>query len=250
MATKGFKGHAAGQVLETAGSDRAAGPPAGHESGPSGPPAGHPGPRDRTAPSAWYRSSLVHLPPSRSWPNPPARATGLLGMAVAMLAFNGCVEVSTPYEDRRPRAGGSQPDAPARVATAPSHGFGDAIAWRTLDEGLAEAKADGRPLMLVVHASWCGQCKALKPAFSDARLAALSERFVMVNADQDQTPAVLGYGPDGNYLPRVLFIDPTTGVADESLQNPSRSRYHYYYGPQDDLPAMMEKALERHGKRS
>lgn len=173
-----------------------------------------------------------------------------LGVAVALLAMSSCVEVSTPHEDRRPGAGGSQPHAPARVATAPSHGFNDAIAWRHLDEGLAEAKAEGRPLMLVVHASWCSRCQELKPAFTQARLAELSEQFVMVNADQDQIPAVLGYAPDGSYIPRVLFLDPTTGSADVALQNPSRSRYHYYYGPQDDLPAIMEKALARHGKRS
>lgn len=188
-------------------------------------------------------------PPQRSRPFSRARATASLGVAVTLLA-TGCVDVSSPYEDRRSKPQGAQPSAPARTATAPSHGFGDAIAWRHLDEGLAEAKSDGRPLMLVVHASWCTQCKALKPAFSDERLAALSERFVMVNADQDQTPAVLSYAPDGSYIPRVLFIDPTTGNADESLRNPQRSRYHYYYGPQDDLPAMMEKALERYGERS
>lgn len=175
---------------------------------------------------------------------------GRFGMAVALLATTHCVEVSTPQPDRRPAARDNQPSAPAPVATAPSYGFGDAIAWRHLDEGLAEAKAQGRPLMLVVHASWCGQCKALKPVFSESRLRELSEQFVMVNVDQDETPAAHGYAPDGSYIPRVLFIDPATGSADESLQNPRRERYHYYYGPQDDLPAMMEKALERHGKRS
>lgn len=168
---------------------------------------------------------------------------------LAAFSLPGCTDGATPYEQRRAPAR-AQPGAPARTATAPSHGFGDAIAWRHLDEGLAEAKAEGRPLMLVVHASWCSRCQELKPAFSDARLTELSERFVMVNADQDQTPAVLGYAPDGSYIPRVLFIDPATGSADESLRNPARSRYHYYYGPQDDLPAMMEKALERYGERS
>lgn len=170
-------------------------------------------------------------------------------MAVTVLATTSCVEVSTPYEDRRSPAPAPAPEAPAhRVATAPSHGFNDAIAWRHLDEGLAEAKAQGRPLMLVVHASWCERCKELKPAFQDSRLAELSERFVMVNADQDQTPAVLAHAPDGSYIPRVLFIDPATGSADVELRNPTRQRYHYYYGPQDDLPAMMEKALARHDK--
>ncbi len=171
-------------------------------------------------------------------------------MAVALLAATSCVEVSSPYEDRRAAPRDAQPLAPARVATAPSHGFNDAIAWRHLEEGLAEAKSEGRPLMLVVHASWCERCKELKPAFSSARLSKLSERFVMVNADQDEIPAVLSYAPDGKYIPRVVFIDPTTGSADEELQNPRRERYHYYYGPQDDLPTMMEKALKRHEKRS
>lgn len=161
--------------------------------------------------------------------------------------MTGCVEV---YEDRRPPPSkdARPPAAATRQATAPSHGFNDAIAWRSLDEGLAEAKAQRRPLMLVVHASWCERCKELKPSFQDHRLTELSEQFVMVNADQDQTPAALAYGPDGTYIPRVLFIDPTTGNADAELQNPERERYHYYYGPKDDLPAMMEKALGRHGK--
>jgi len=171
-------------------------------------------------------------------------------MALAFLTLTQCTDVSTPYGDRGSASRGAQPSAPARVATAPANGFGDAIAWRNLDEGLREAKAEGRPLMLVVHASWCPRCQELKPAFAEPRLRELSEQFVMVNADQDQTPAALGFAPDGSYIPRVLFIDPTTGSADESLQNPGRERYHYYYGPQDDLPAMMEKALERHGKRS
>jgi protein-disulfide reductase (glutathione) len=202
----------------------------------------------RPAPSACYRSAPVHSS-SRPRPSARARALGRFGMVVALLATTHC-EVTTPYGDRRPAARGSEPGAPAQAATAPSHGFGEAIAWRHLDEGLRQAKSEGRPLMLVVHASWCSQCKALKPVFSEERLRALSEQFVMVNVDQDQTPAAFGYAPDGSYIPRVLFIDPSTGTADESLQNPRRERYHYYYGPQDDLPAMMEKALERHGKRS
>lgn len=165
------------------------------------------------------------------------------------LAAPACID-ATPYAPpaSKAKADAAPKDAAPRVATAPSHGFNDEIAWRSLEEGLAESKADGRPLMLVVHASWCGRCKELKPAFQQGRLAQLSDQFVMVNADQDLTPAVQGYAPDGTYIPRVLFFDPATGNPDPSLNNPNRSRYHYYYGPQDDLPGMMEKALARHGK--
>lgn len=176
----------------------------------------------------------------------------MLGLAATLLAITSCTGAA-PYPDPSggkagDRAGSKAGATAHRGATAPANGWGNAIAWRSLDEGLAEAKADGRPLMLVVHASWCHRCKELKPKFSDEHLTALAERFVMVNADQDQTPSVLAYAPDGTYIPRILFIDPATGTLDEDLQNPERSRYHYYYGPRDDLTGMMEKALARHGK--
>ena len=106
------------------------------------------------------------------------------------------------------------------------------------------------PLMLVVHASWCGSCKRLKPKFQDARLAEVSNNFVMVNSDQDLVPAVHQYVPDGSYVPRVLFFNPQTGEPDPDLLNPDRSRNLYYYGPNDDLVAIMEKALERHGNKT
>lgn len=135
----------------------------------------------------------------------------------------------------------------ARAATAPANGYGDRIAWRGLDEGLRESAALGRPLMLVVHAAWCPRCKELKRRFFDPSLAAASERFVMVNIDQDAEPQGLRYGPDGQYIPRVLFLDPQ-GQLDAGLSNPGRSRYKYFYTQHDDLVAVMQTALERHGK--
>ncbi len=139
--------------------------------------------------------------------------------------------------------------AEKRTATAPSHGYGEGrIAWRSLDEGLAESARDGRPLMLLVHASWCSRCKALKPQFNENdNLAELSDRFVMVNADQDQVPAVLSYAPDGTYIPRVLFISPVTGEVDEGLLNPERAKFKYFYAPGHSLVDTMRKALDQYG---
>jgi len=134
------------------------------------------------------------------------------------------------------------------VATAPSHGFNDEIAWRGLDEGLAEAKRSNRPLMLLVHASWCPKCKKLKPVFHSSALAELSSQFVMVNADQDLSPEVEIHAPDGNYVPRVLFFEPG-GILDIKIQNPGRDRYRYFYMPHDDLVGTMKQALERHAQK-
>jgi len=134
--------------------------------------------------------------------------------------------------------------APRRQATAPSHGYGEQIAWRGLDEGLTEARSLGRPLMLVVHTSWCPRCRELKPRFSDPALVETSERFVMVNIDQDEEPQSLRYGPDGQYVPRILFLD-AQGQVDATLSNAARNKYKYFYMPQDDLVGLMQQALAR-----
>lgn len=138
-------------------------------------------------------------------------------------------------------------EAPRPVATAPSNGYGDKIAWRGLSEGFTEAAAQGRPIMLVVHASWCPRCKALQPVFFDPTLVDVASKFVMINVDQDLEPDVLKHAPDGQYIPRVLFFS-AKGELDPELLNPSRTRYKYFYTPQDDLVGTMRRALERHGK--
>lgn len=173
----------------------------------------------------------------------PAFARVLAALVSPALA--GCGE--SPQAAANPAPAAAAADPPKRVATAPAHGYGDAIAWRGLSEGFKEAADQGRPIMLVVHASWCSRCKALRPSFFDPALEQMSERFVMINVDQDQEPEVLRYGPDGQYIPRVVFLD-SSGKLDPELKNPTRSRYHYFYMPQDDLVAAMQRALDRHGK--
>lgn len=141
--------------------------------------------------------------------------------------------------------------APKREATIPAEGWGEDIAWRGLDEGLKEAKQTGMPLMMVVHTEWCGNCKKLKRTFNgNAQLASLSEQFVMVHVNQDAHPEAALYGPDGQYIPRVMFLDPD-GNVDQRLQNPNRpSRFRYFYTPQEDLVATMREALDRHGNKT
>ncbi len=156
------------------------------------------------------------------------------------------VAAATPAESAAKAGQASKPTTPAK-ATAPSHGFNDAIAWRGFEEGFRVASEEQRPLMLVVHASWCSKCRLLKRLFrSDKQLIELSEQFVMVNVDQDEEPTVTQLGPDGTYLPRVLFFAPN-GDIDSTLQNPNRRRFRYFYMPNEDLLGTMRRALERHG---
>lgn len=180
-------------------------------------------------------------------------STRQLRVALLCLCGLGCGTEAPPQtgaEQAPQSAPATQPATPAakRVATAPSHGFNDDIAWRGLAEGFAEAKSTGRPLMLLIHASWCPKCKKLKPQFHSPPLAELSEQFVMVNVDQDLTPEVEQHAPDGNYVPRILFFD-GDGQLDTTIQNPGRDRYHYFYMPNDDLIGTMKQALQRHAKK-
>eukprot|EP01147_Barroeca_monosierra_P009311 gene9311-1578_t len=87
-----------------------------------------------------------------------------------------------------------------------ARGWGDSVAWRTLDAGSVEAAETGKPLMLLIHKSWCGACKSLKPKLASSdEFAELSKYFVMVNLQDDEEPDDAAYAPDGRYIPRILF---------------------------------------------
>lgn len=50
-------------------------------------------------------------------------------------------------------------------------GFNANIAWtNSLEKGLAQAKAEGKVAFVLIHKTWCGACKRLKSAFSNAEI--------------------------------------------------------------------------------
>lgn len=179
-------------------------------------------------------------------------------LASSALLLSACVQPPGELSEAQAEGKQAEPDAapavdPAtkRKATIAADGWNEDIAWRGLEEGLQESKSSGMPMMMVVHTSWCGNCTKLKGTFNaDDKLASLSEQFVMVHVDQDQHPEAKLYGPDGDYIPRVMFLD-TEGNIDQGLQNPNRpSKYRYFYTPQEDLVATMRRALDQHGNKS
>ncbi|MCB9522679.1 MAG: thioredoxin family protein [Myxococcales bacterium] len=141
----------------------------------------------------------------------------------------------------------------AQTAKADAHGghgggrpdikWAGPIPWKAYDEGLAEAKASGKAVCLVLYADWCPRCRELAPVFAQDDVVQASEGLVMVRADSDdKQPWMDRYAHLGSYVPRVFFLDPNgTVMSDVTASHP---RYPYFYpaGQQALLVANMGKA--------
>jgi len=48
-----------------------------------------------------------------------------------------------------------------RALAAPPAGTADAVAWLDWDEGMRQARASNRPILVDVYTNWCGWCKRM-----------------------------------------------------------------------------------------
>jgi len=134
---------------------------------------------------------------------------------------------------------------PAALALG-GHGFGDNYEWKSLEEAKALAKEQNKPIMLIVHKSWCGACKRLGPAFADAaEIKFLANNFIMVNTVDDEEPKGTEYAPDGGYIPRILFLDPSGAVHPELINEQGNAKYKYYYPEVGQIATAMKTALSK-----
>ncbi|XP_060568718.1 thioredoxin domain-containing protein 12-like [Ruditapes philippinarum] len=126
-----------------------------------------------------------------------------------------------------------------------SNGWNDKIKWQTLKDALKDSEETKRPVMLVIHKSWCGACKALKPKFEESvDIEELSPHFHMVNALDDDEPKDSKYAPDGGYIPRILFIYEGE-VRDDLIHEGGNAKYKYYYHNPEGIVKTMKRAIEK-----
>lgn len=99
--------------------------------------------------------------------------------------------------------------------------------------------------MLIIHKSWCGACKNLRPKFAaSTEIEELAEKFVMINTLDDEEPSGEEFSPDGGYIPRILFFDPESRGVQTEFYNIKRHDYKYFYPTAQEIVSSMTRVVE------
>jgi hypothetical protein len=136
------------------------------------------------------------------------------------------------------------------VATPPASAGGDwndaKIQWQPYEQGLAAAKKDQKPVLLVLFTEWCPHCTNYSKLFHDDKVVEQAKRFIMMRLDKDKNAELSKkFAPDGEYIPRTYFLS-SAGTLDADLHAP-RAEYKYFYDEHDpaQLLASMDAALKK-----
>jgi protein-disulfide reductase (glutathione) len=120
------------------------------------------------------------------------------------------------------------------------------IAWQPYEKGIAEAKAEKKPICMVFYTEWCPHCTNYSKVFHDPKVVEQSKSFVMIRLDKDQNKELSKqFAPDGEYIPRTYFLS-ADGKLDPSIHAP-RDKYQYFYDEKSpaSILAGMESALKK-----
>uniref|UniRef100_A0A672HLK2 Anterior gradient 2 n=1 Tax=Salarias fasciatus TaxID=181472 RepID=A0A672HLK2_SALFA len=118
-------------------------------------------------------------------------------------------------------------------------GWGDQLNWvQTYEEALSLSR--NKPLMVLFHLEDCSQSLKQALAHDDEIQRILDEDFVVLNVIQETEDQNLS--PDGKYVPRIVFVDPSTTVRDDIVGPYSNRLYTYEPTDMKHLLENMKKA--------
>ena len=124
-------------------------------------------------------------------------------------------------------------------------GFGSEYAWVSWSEAKSVASQQNKPIMVILHKSWCGACKRLKPLVAGSKaMLELSDKFVMVNSEDDEDPSSdPNFSIDGGYIPRIIFLDSSGNIRPEFSNKRRSDKYRYFYSSSDEIMISMNDIL-------
>ena len=131
-------------------------------------------------------------------------------------------------------------------AATPDHADlfnGAEINWRDPKSGIYEASKSNKPVIMVMHATWCSACKKYRDVFKNPGIVAASKEFIMILVDADKDKEINGaFSPDGTYVPRTLFVDPEGNVSETYVGKDPQYPHTVDNTSPDELLALMLKA--------
>lgn len=112
-----------------------------------------------------------------------------------------------------------------------------AVKWHGYEDGIAAAKRDNKPILLVVYADWCGVCKQYSKMFNDPAVVNSSRNVVLIRLNQDKDGKYLAkYSLDGKYVPRTYIMN-----KDQVIQPSPYKRADYaFFLPPDSNEFLVE----------
>ncbi|MCI5123972.1 MAG: hypothetical protein D3925_05730 [Candidatus Electrothrix sp. AR5] len=118
---------------------------------------------------------------------------------------------------------------------------GDEIAWKGYKEGLAQAKKEGKPAIIIFYSESCSACKRYKGILQEQSVIDASASFVMIRVNTRQQPKLSEqYLFDGRYVPRTFAVSPD-GKIMHHLYPSKKYKYFIELAP-ENLLRLMQKA--------
>ncbi|MCI5150917.1 MAG: hypothetical protein D3916_16295 [Candidatus Electrothrix sp. MAN1_4] len=119
--------------------------------------------------------------------------------------------------------------------------FGEEIAWKGYKQGLAQARRESKPAIIIFYSESCSACKKYKNVLQEERVVNASKSFVMIRVNTRQYPRLsVKYQFDGKYVPRTFAVFPDGRIM-HHLYPPKK--YTYFIGLEpENLLRLMRKA--------